>query len=169
MWLLAWSVALPVGVGAVLPLSLPAWLRMWAVAVVTYAGCKEAMWRTRANRHTTLSDRVAWWLGWPGMNVDGFLRLADRTEVEAPSVVEWLFAIGKVAVGLAWLWFITPLAPGLPTYWLGWAGMLGLAFVLHFGLFHVLSCVWRARGIAAPPLMNWPIAAKSVGDYWGNR
>jgi hypothetical protein len=142
---------------------------MWAVALLTYAGCKEAMWRGRGNRETTLADRIAWWLGWPGMNVDSFLRPADSQGVPRPTLGEWLFAVAKIAAGCAVIWLVTPLAAGLPDYFVGWVGMIGLGLVLHFGLFHLLSCVWRSRGIAAPPLMHWPIAAGSVGDYWGNR
>jgi hypothetical protein len=47
--------------------------------------------------------------------------------------------------------------------------MVGLVFVLHFGSIHLLSCLWRWLGIEARPLMNWPIAATSVSDFWGRR
>jgi hypothetical protein len=47
--------------------------------------------------------------------------------------------------------------------------MTGTAFVLHFGLFHLLSCFWRAVGIDAQPLMNAPSRATSVSEFWGNR
>lgn len=52
----------------------------------------------------------------------------------------------------------------------GWAGMVGLIFVLHFvGSFHLLSCAWRAAGVNAKPLMNWPVLATSVSEFWGKR
>jgi D-alanyl-lipoteichoic acid acyltransferase DltB (MBOAT superfamily) len=41
--------------------------------------------------------------------------------------------------------------------------------VLHFGSIHLLSCFWRSMGIEARPLMDWPIAATSVSDFWGRR
>jgi alginate O-acetyltransferase complex protein AlgI len=48
-------------------------------------------------------------------------------------------------------------------------GMLGVVFMLHFGLFHFLSLLWRHNGIKATPLMQNPIAATSLTEFWGRR
>jgi D-alanyl-lipoteichoic acid acyltransferase DltB (MBOAT superfamily) len=32
-----------------------------------------------------------------------------------------------------------------------------------------LSCAWRAAGVNAKPLMNWPILSASVSEFWGKR
>jgi D-alanyl-lipoteichoic acid acyltransferase DltB (MBOAT superfamily) len=47
--------------------------------------------------------------------------------------------------------------------------MLGIVLVLHFGSIHLLSCYWRSVGVDAKPLMNWPIATRSLSDFWGRR
>jgi hypothetical protein len=44
-----------------------------------------------------------------------------------------------------------------------------LVLVLYFGSFHLLSCAWRSAGVDAHPLMNWPLAAESVSEFWGRR
>jgi alginate O-acetyltransferase complex protein AlgI len=50
-----------------------------------------------------------------------------------------------------------------------WIGMAGLVFALHFGVFHLLSCLWRSLGVPAVPIMQWPIASTSVSEFWGRR
>ena len=47
--------------------------------------------------------------------------------------------------------------------------MVGIAMILHFGLFHILSCFWRAARIDARPLMNAPLRSTSVTDFWSRR
>jgi hypothetical protein len=47
--------------------------------------------------------------------------------------------------------------------------MTGLVFVLHFGIFHLLSLAWRTAGVDAAPLMRNPLRATSVGEFWGRR
>jgi hypothetical protein len=52
---------------------------------------------------------------------------------------------------------------------LGWAGMAGTVLFLHFGLFHLVSCAWRAVGVLARPLMVHPTHAISLAEFWGRR
>ena len=47
--------------------------------------------------------------------------------------------------------------------------MLGVVFILHFGLFHLLSLLWRRMGICARPVMRNPIGATSLAEFWGGR
>jgi D-alanyl-lipoteichoic acid acyltransferase DltB (MBOAT superfamily) len=47
--------------------------------------------------------------------------------------------------------------------------MIGIAFFLHFGVLHLLALVWRTAGVNATPIMNAPILAQSLSEFWGKR
>jgi hypothetical protein len=139
-----------------------------------------------ARRSTATTDAarsLAFLFLWPGMNARAFLandgnnaRLARTIycpgpaaagQEATPKALAWLWALGKTLLGATLLWIIARLAGhGLMA---GWIGMVGFIFMLHFGLFALLSLFWQSRGIDAPPLMKCPIAATSLHDFWGRR
>jgi alginate O-acetyltransferase complex protein AlgI len=51
----------------------------------------------------------------------------------------------------------------------GWIGMVGMILFLHFGLFDLLSIGWRALRVDARPIMDAPLRATSVSEFWGRR
>ena len=142
-------------------MNIPAWLVMWALAVAIFALCKclalsaakpGGGWRC-----------AAFLFAWPGMDAGAFL----HTRSERPPLTEWLAAFAKTTLGALLYFgaarqFAHPLA-------VGWVGMTGIIFLMHFGSFHVLSCGWRSIGVQALPIMDNPIAAKSAGEFWGRR
>jgi len=60
------------------------------------------------------------------------------------------------------------LAP-VTLYGAGWIGMVALVLMLHFGMFQLLSCRWRAADVEARPLMNQPLRSVSLAEFWGRR
>lgn len=145
------------------------WVFMWGMAFALYAGCKLLTYRI-ASRNGGIQNplRVAGYLlAWPGMDAAAFL---NREEVPArPRSIEWAFALIKTGLGFALLFGATRiLFPDHPLT-AGWVGMCGAIFILHFGLFHILSLVWRQAGVNAAPLMQLPLAATSLNDFWGKR
>ena len=126
---------------------------MWLVAFSIFAACKVASLipAERAGWRTTL----AYLCLWPGLNAQSFLH---STKVAPTSAGEWAFATLTTTFGGLLL-----------TINDSWARMVGVVFLLHFGLFHLLSLAWRSAGVDAKPLMNWPILATSLADFWGRR
>jgi D-alanyl-lipoteichoic acid acyltransferase DltB (MBOAT superfamily) len=47
-----------------------------------------------------------------------------------------------------------------------WTGMIGVVLMLHFGLLQLLSLVWRKAGIDCGLVMNKPLRATSLADFW---
>src|SRR5262249_30538054 len=101
---------------------------------------------------------------WPGMDVFAFCGSARSL---APLRREWTVAFTKTVLGVAMIWVGVPLTRVAHPLLTGWVGMLGIVFLLHFGLFHILSLVWRTLGINARPLMQSPATATSLKGFWG--
>jgi hypothetical protein len=167
-WWHGWAplVVLP---GAVLVMALPAWPRwatMWALAAAIYAGCKWLTWRR------TPVEGVPWWrhagylLAWPGLDVLTFLveRPARR-----PARAEWIRGVRNLILGMVLFFGVARFVVPMTLYGAGWIGMAAMVLVLHFGAFQLLSCVWRAAGVEARPLMNEPLRTVSLGEFWGRR
>ena len=146
----------------------PAHIFMWALALSIYAAAK---WITLVDCPGSGSVPVARRWGylffWPGMNASRFF--ARGQAVSAPARKEWFAAAAKTAAGILLLFTIAPRVvaelPGLGAA----TAMIGLVFMLHFGLFHLLSVAWRQAGVDAPPIMDAPFAATSLSDFWGRR
>ena len=162
--------------------SLPAWACMWGLSFGIYAVLKGLSWWARpvetVNRAGAESPvRVPAWkhwaylFAWPGMNAAEFLG-GRGAVVKPPTTAEWGFAVTKLTIGVGLLWIIVPAMTGMTdidAFFVGGAGMMGIVLTLHFGLFHLLSCWWRRAGVAAVPIMNWPVASQSLTEFWGRR
>jgi hypothetical protein len=140
---------------------------MWLLAVSLYAGCKWLSWRRTPAVDAPWWQHAAYLLLWPGLDPAAFLRRDAR--VTKPAASEWCFAATKLAIGVVLLWRVVRFVPPQLDLLQGWIGMAGCVFVLHFGLMHLLSCLWRMLGIDAKPLMQWPIVATSLADFWSRR
>jgi alginate O-acetyltransferase complex protein AlgI len=145
------------------------WLFMWTTAMALYAGCKWLTYRAVVGNGAQPGQLRAYGylLAWPGMAAAEFL--GNKVPPAKPHGSEWTFALAKMFFGAILLWIIARLA--LPAHPLptGWLGMAGVVFILHFGLFHLLSLAWRQAGVRAEPVMQNPLRATSAADFWGGR
>jgi uncharacterized protein YqjF (DUF2071 family) len=152
---------------ALLP-RLPAWAFMWALAYAIFFGCK---WATLiragdALRRAFAGRVLAYLFAWPGMDAAEFL--APRTCVTQPATREWIAAIARPASGGILLFAVARLFDDIPLL-AGWIGMIGTILLLHFGMFHLLALALRRYGIGVTPIMNAPLRARSVAEFWGTR
>jgi predicted DCC family thiol-disulfide oxidoreductase YuxK len=82
---------------------------------------------------------------------------------------DWLFATAKTLFGATLLWGGARMALPQSPLLAGWLGMIGVIFLIHFGAFHLLQLAWQAAGVNATPVMNNPLRATSLADFWGAR
>lgn len=141
---------------------IPRWQLMWALTAAIFAGVKWSSWWN--GPRLTPSRATAYLLLWPGMDPQPFALTARHPAL--PHRAEWLWAIAKTLFGVSLIWLDSPHLPPLAR---AWTGMIGIVFVLHFGLFHLLALSYRAAGLPVEPLMRNPSAAASLGDFWGAR
>ncbi len=148
---------------------LPGWAWMWSIAFAIYAGFKWlTWWRVADVRHSApLWRSLLYLLGWPGMDAGAFLSAEARPPM--PARREWISAAIKTTFGAMLLWALCPHLPDDQPLAVGWAGMVGLIFLLHFGAFHLLALSWRSIGIDAQNLFESPALATSLAGFWGGR
>ena len=118
----------------------PGFVRMWALAVVSWGAFKLYSMPRGAG--------LMWWL-WPGMGVRAF-------KMGFPTA-----ALVRLLVGFAVIW---GLARHLDPVLAGWCGMLGMILMLHFGVFDLLAWLFQRR-----PIMDAPWKATTLAAFWGNR
>jgi len=142
---------------------------MWLLAASIYFACKVLTWSQSRTAGVSAWRQWAYLLAWPGMNAARFFASGDARGPQSPSSRECIPAAVNLVAGAIIFWTAQYWLPASSPLVLGWAGMIGVVLMLHFGSFHLMSCFWRGLGIDAPPLMNQPTHSTSVTDFWGRR
>jgi len=148
---------------------LPGWGFMWALAFAIYAGCKWLTWweaRARLKR-VSFGRSVAYLFIWPGMDAIGFLNGAKAPAGRRSE--EWLLASLKLLLGAFLFCGVARWMPSEESLLAGWMGLVGIIFILHFGVFHLLALLFQNAGVPVQPVMRNPIAATSLAEFWGGR
>jgi hypothetical protein len=141
---------------------------MWTLAAAIFFGLKwQTWWEYRSFSGAPFGRSVGFLFGWPGMDAAAFLDA--KQHAQTPEAKEWFWAILKTVFGAWLLWGLARRIPASHELLVGWVGMLGMISVLHFGMFHVLSLLWRSAGVDAPAIMQAPVSAASLSDFWGRR
>lgn len=167
-WLLRWlpAMVLP-GLVLALPSAWPPALVAWLLTLAIYAGFKWlAFTSSRVARSATTGEAFCFLFLWPGMDADVFFTARD---VPQPSVRDVAMAVTLTLTGLLILLVLPSLESSWPIEVRGWLGLIGLALLLLFGIAQFVSIAWRIAGVDTRPIMNKPLRAASLADFWGNR
>lgn len=142
------------------------WVVMIAMTLAIYAAAKSAT--LAVHRCDCGWGQVfGYLLAWPGMDAGAFFR---RTcHLASPSLGDWLRGFAHIATGAALVWLLVPQLMSVSALIAGWVGFVGLLHIVHFGLFDLAASVWRTVGVDTQPIMRWPLASTSLGEFWGKR
>lgn len=142
--------------------ALTPWTSMWLIAAAMWLGAKGITWRFQPRATIRPRFACAKFFAWPGTDPTPFVKRAAPTK---PTMHRWLFAVAKIVIGVAMFTFAATIVTTAPLL-AGWIACVGIVLALHFGVFELIAFAWRVRGVAVEPIMNFPIAARSVGDFW---
>jgi hypothetical protein len=146
------------------------WAFMWLLAVAIFAGCKwQTWWEARVTERGARNWKrsAAYFLLWPGMEAREFFAVAG--EKRSIPVSAWLWRVAKTLAGIVLTWSgARVVALGHPLVG-GWTGMVGLVLFLHFGTFHLIALAWQRAGLRIKPIMQRPLASRSLSELWGKR
>lgn len=135
---------------------------MWGVAAFLFVGAK-VLTMLAVRSRVSPAGAFTYLFFWVGMDAREFFGSRKPGKMErvriAPGVV-------KMFLGAMLLWGVAPKFKGLAA---GWLGMSGMVLLLHFGVFHLLASFWQARGAWVQPIMNQPLRAMTLADFWGER
>jgi hypothetical protein len=169
---LAWVTAVALVVSAErLSAEEPAGLRMLALISVGLVAMKGPV-LVEATAAGAPQVSFARWLcfalGWFGMDPRVFAERALRR----PTGARQLFARGAARLLLGALLIVAAREAWDRTGSRALATVLvlpGISLALHFGILTLSAAVWRAVGFDAKPLFRAPLAAESLGEFWGRR
>jgi alginate O-acetyltransferase complex protein AlgI len=149
----------------------PAGFRMLAIIVALLYGMK-AVVAVEVQSHGARPLPFAPWLGfaalWPGMRPGPFAR---RSATPSPEVAQlFLGGSARLLGGLAlvtlarlvWEFTSSKLAatPSL---------LAGLSLIVHFGVFDVVTALWRWNGVDCHRLFRSPLRSSNLREFWGRR
>lgn len=142
---------------------LPPWLIMWLLTAAVFLVGKVL---TLGRLQQVGVGRQMGYLFWVGMDPLPW-RKRRMEEFTTNLWEDWLRPVLFTVLGIILVWGLARHGPSPLIQ--GWCGMIGLICLLHFGLFHLLASGYRKCGIAVQPIMQKPIKATTLADFWGQR
>jgi len=175
----AWTLAVAaVAIAAWLCTNEPAGIRMVAIVLALLYAMKAIAAVEACARGETPLSFVAWICfaaGWFGMRPSLFHSVGGRPLPGfLPLIRTGVARIvpGTILVMASWSVWRSPLSGGHES-WLRLVLtvplMVGLSLMFHFGLFNVVTGLWRAVGVDADPLFRAPFVSKTLAEFWSRR
>jgi Membrane bound O-acyl transferase family len=105
---------------------------------------------------------------WFGMQPQQFFK-GQRTPDGAPVPTVFGFLL-NVLTGAALFWVVPRFLPAWTPWTVRfWVALVGFCFLFLIARFDFYVLIFRTMGFAVEKLWDCPIAARSLGDFWGRR
>lgn len=152
--------------------SLPPWAAMCTAAFTIFFALKAITYLTSEKpAAATPARRLGYLFAWPGLDAATFF--AARRPHARPTPADWARTLATTSLGLAAIATTIDLATtnlaAVAPLAIGWLGMVGAILTLHFGTFRLAALAWQMGGVAAEPIMNRPLAAATLAEFWDRR
>jgi Membrane bound O-acyl transferase family len=162
-------ILLPAMAILVLRPALPGWGSVFTIAFSIFYGFKWLTYRQAIGKgmRPGLKITIGYIFCWVGMDAPAFF---DRTrKVLKPGITEWMSALTKTVFGILIFFVIARIFYPAHNLLGGYIGLTGFLLFTFFGSFHILSLLWRRRGVNAAPIMRSPLRPSSLSDFWSSR
>lgn len=123
-------------------------------------GATYATFKVLTFRRLTPARAVAYAALWPGMDARPF---AETRDPGGLGLLAW--GACKMAFGAALVLFARTGSFRVDAAIV----VVGIGFLVHLGLLDALAGFWRLRGVPVERLFVNPVAARSLGEFWGRR
>jgi Membrane bound O-acyl transferase family len=175
----AWTLAIAaVAIATWLTAGQPAGFRMIAIVLALLYAMKAIAAVEACARGEVPLPFIAWICfaaGWFGMRPSLFHSLGGHPFPGSLKLIRaGIIRIipGGILVMASWDIWRSPLSAGHESWLrplLTVPLMMGLSLMFHFGLFNVVTGLWRAVGVDAEPLFRAPFVSKTLAEFWSRR
>jgi Membrane bound O-acyl transferase family len=107
--------------------------------------------------------------GWFGMRPSVFESLFSKSMPDYIRI--FLKGLSRILIGVSLLYLSQLINnQGFKIYFLSeLLALVGLSFILHFGILNLSTAQWRFLGVNVKELFNAPFKSKSLKEFWGRR
>jgi Membrane bound O-acyl transferase family len=149
--------------------ALPGWGSVFTIAFSIFYGFKRLTYRRAIGKgmRPSLKMSIGYIFCWVGMDAIAFFD--GNAKVLKPGSTEWVFALSETVAGIILFYIVARIF--YPDHYLlaGYIGLAGFLLITFFGTFHILSLIWRRRGVNASPIMKSPLLPSSLSGFWSSR
>jgi len=130
----AWILVLPLfGLYGLMPIEPVMQMALIAISIFLLVKGQTLLAFRASSTSVQIKNSFAWFFAWPGLNAEQFY--TPRPHLSSPRLRDWALASTKTAIGLTLFFVLGPQLVAWNEMAAGWVAMVGIVFILHFGLF----------------------------------